>query len=266
MAAARTVIITGGAGGIGKACARRFAKAGDNVVIVDIKTEEGEALVEDIITKGGEAVYVNADVADRLCVHNVMARALDAFGRVDVLVNAVGVYHAGEVLDTSEEDYDRVLRANLKAPFLMSQAAAKQMEAQIDRANEPPAPGRYAIINLSSVQAVATGSDAVVYAASKGGLNQLTKAMALALAPVGVRVNAVAPGSIKTDIEPVQAADADEHTKVLSRTPLGRIGDPEEVAGVVFFLASEEASYVTGQCIYVEGGRLALNYLAEKAE
>jgi NAD(P)-dependent dehydrogenase (short-subunit alcohol dehydrogenase family) len=173
-----------------------------------------------------------------------------------VLVNNAGVIKTADFLEISEADFDAVLRVNLKGAFLVGQAAARVMAER----------GRGAIVNMSSANAVLAIPNQVPYVVSKGGLNQLTKVMALALADKGVRVNAVGPGSILTNILKVVMNDDAARRKILSRTPLGRCGEPEEVAKVVAFLASDEASYLTGQCIYPDGGRLALNYTVDVAE
>jgi len=160
-----------------------------------------------------------------------------------------------DFLDIAEADFDRVIRVNLKGMFLVGQAAARQMVAQV-KAGKPPG----AIVNMSSVNARVAIPNQVPYCVSKGGVDQLTKVMALSLSPHGIRVNAIGPGSIMTDILRGVAADQAARNRLLSRTPLGRIADPEEVAAVAAFLASRDASYITGETIYVDGGRLALNY------
>ncbi|MEM6850310.1 MAG: SDR family NAD(P)-dependent oxidoreductase [Pseudomonadota bacterium] len=259
----RTVLITGASRGIGRACARRFARHGDRVVIVDVDDEEGRSAEEEIKSNGGDALFIHGDVAERLHIHNVIARTLDAYGRIDILINNAVAHADANFLEFTEDDYDRVLATNLKAPFFMSQAVAKQIVAQMEAEDNPAEPlgaQGYAIINISSVMAITATAGQSAYSISKGGLNQLTKALAVALSPYGVRVNAVGPGSINTDIDRGYLQDEKARKRVLARTPLRRIGDPEEVVSAVFFLASPEAGYVTGQCLYVDGGRLALNY------
>ncbi|HZN31294.1 MAG TPA: SDR family oxidoreductase, partial [Xanthobacteraceae bacterium] len=166
-----------------------------------------------------------------------------------------GIIHAADFLDLKEADFDRVLRVNLKGAFLVGQAAARRMVAQV-KDGRPPG----TIINMSSINAVVAIPNHAPYCVSKGGLDQLTKVMALSLAPYGIRVNAIGPGSIMTDILKAVASDREAKRRLLARTPLGRIGDPDEIAAVAVFLASEDASYVTGQTIYADGGRLGLNY------
>ena len=256
--AGKTVIVTGGAKGIGKACVQRFAREGARVVIADIDEEAGEAVAESIRASSGEALFRECDVTRRLDVRNTVQAAVDAYGRLDFLINNAGIVHAADFLELKEEDFDRVLSVNLKGAFLMGQAAARQMVAQVEAGEAPGA-----IVNMSSVNAVLAIANQVPYTVSKGGLNQLTRVMALALAPYGIRVNAIGPGSIMTEMLAAVATDEAARRKVLSRTPLGRIGDPEEIAAIAAFLCSEDASYVTGQCIYADGGRLPRNYTVD---
>jgi glucose 1-dehydrogenase len=174
---------------------------------------------------------------------------------VDVLINNAAVLDSADFLELGEADFDRVLRVNLKGAFLMGQAAARQMVAQIKTGGVPGA-----IINLSSVNAVFALPDHAAYSISKGGIAQLTKVMALSLAPHGIRVNAIGPGSIMTAMLEKVMTDEAMRRRILSRTPLGRLGTPEEIANIALFLASDQASYITGQTIYADGGRLPLNY------
>ncbi len=171
-------------------------------------------------------------------------------GGLDVLVNNAAISTIADFLEVTEEDFDRVLRVNLKGYFLVGQAAAREMAAR----------GRGSIINMSSVNAVMAIETIAPYVVSKGGVNQLTSVMALALAPRGVRVNAIGPGTIMTPMSGALLTDEAVQRRVLSRTPIGRIGQPEEIAGIAVFLASEDSSYVTGQVIYADGGRMRLNY------
>jgi len=167
-------------------------------------------------------------------------------------VSNAGVVHAADFLDLEEADFDRVLAVNLKGMFLAGQAAARQMVKQ---------GGGGAIVNMSSVNAVLAIPNQVPYVVSKGGVNQLTRVMAVALAPHGIRVNAIGPGTILTELARTAVlGNKEAERKILSRTPLGRMGEPEEVASVAAFLASDDASYLTGQVIYPDGGRMALNY------
>ena len=174
-----------------------------------------------------------------------------AHGRIDVLVNNAGIFKAAPFLDVTEADFDAVLRVNLKGAFLVGQAVARVMAAQ----------GKGAIVNMSSVNAVMAIPSIASYNVSKGGINQLTRAMALALVDQGIRVNAVAPGTIATELA-AQAVLTDEASRlrILGRTPMKRLGQPSEIAEAVAFLASDAASYITGEILTVDGGRMALNY------
>ncbi|WP_406872782.1 SDR family oxidoreductase [Aminobacter sp. P9b] len=250
----KTAIVTGGAKGIGYAVAERLLSEGARVVIADIDQEQGDAAERDL-AKLGKARFVRADVGKRLDVHNLVASTIDAFGDVDVLVNNAGIDHQADFLDLTEDDFDRVLRVNLKGAFLAGQAVARIM---VERVTAGGAPG--SIVNMSSVNAVVAIADQVPYAVSKGGIAQLTSVMALGLAPYGIRVNAIGPGSISTDMLARVNADPAAMARVLSRTPLGRIGEPGEIAAIAAFLASDDASYITGQTIFADGGRLVLNY------
>jgi glucose 1-dehydrogenase len=255
----KTAIVTGGAHGIGLAIARRYVAEGAKVVIADIDTAAGEAAASEV--GAAQCRFVAADVGERREADNLVAETCRLFGEVDILVNNAGIVHGADFLDIKEADFDRVLRVNLKGAFLVGQAAAKQMVAQV-RA------GRHAgaIINMSSINARVAIANQVPYCVSKGGLAQLTKVMALSLAPHGVRVNAIGPGSIMTDILKSVANDREAMRRILSRTPLGRIGDPDEIASIAVFLASADSSYITGQTIFADGGRLGLNYVVPVAD
>ena len=248
----KVAIVTGGAKGIGRAIAEGFASDGAHVVIADIDENAGRSAASEI---GSSARFVRCDVGDRANAQNLVDRTIEAFGRIDVLVNNAGIVHAADFLDVTETDFDRVLRVNLKGAFLVGQAVARKMVEQVKAGGRPGA-----IVNMSSVNAVFAIANQVPYSASKGGINQLTKVMALSLAPYGIRVNAIGPGSIMTDMLASVNKDKAARNRLLSRTPLGRIGEPSEIAAVAAFLASDDASYITGQIIYADGGRLPLNY------
>ena len=258
----RVVIITGAATGIGLACARRFFADGYNVVLADRDEEAGKKAVQDLDVDGRRAIFITCDVSDRLSVHNLMAMTLNQFGRVDVLINNAAIALPGGILDLSLDDFDRVLSVNLRGAFLVSKVVTEFMIEEIEnredrsRLNERS----YAIINMSSINDRVAIPDYLAYTVSKGGLQQMTKAMALELAPYGVRVNAIGPGSVRTDMLNDVVGDENSMEKIYARTPLGRVAQADEVSGVAAFLASEDASYVTGETIYVDGGRLALNY------
>ena len=247
----KVAIITGAAAGIGRACAERFAAEGAKVVVSDLDAVKGEEVVEAIQSEGGDAIFVACDVGDKPQVDALVQSAVAAFGRLDCAVANAAIIHACDFLELEEQDFDRVLRVNLKGVFLTGQAAARQMVAQGTGGT---------IINMSSINAQVAIPAIPAYCASKGGLMQLTKSAALALAPHNIRVNAVGPGSIDTAMMSAVNADPAALARALSRTPLGRVGTAREIADVVAFLASDKASYITGETIYVDGGRLGLNY------
>ena len=248
----KVALVTGAAQGIGLACAAAFVREGARVVLADVNEVAVHREAMKLHESGAHTIGVGCDVSRKHDVQRAVTAALDAFGRIDIVVANAGVTHAAEFLDLEEEDFDRVLGVNLKGVFLVGQLAARQMARQ---------GGGGAIINMSSVNAVLAIPNQVPYVVSKGGINQLTKVMALSLAPHGIRVNAIGPGTILTELaKNAVLGNAEAERKILSRTPLGRMGEPDEVARVAVFLASDDASYVTGQTIYPDGGRLALNY------
>lgn len=253
----KTAIVTGASQGIGRACAERLAREGAKVVVSDVNDGEGAKVVTAITAAGGTAAYLSCDVSEKLDVHNLIAATLERFGTIDVLVNNAGIIDSADFLDLEEAEFDRVLKVNLKGYFLCGQAAARQMVKQ---------GGGGAIVNMSSVNAWFGMPDHVTYSVSKGGVAQLTKSMALSLASHGIRVNAVGPGSIETPILGEVIKDKKFLQKVMSRTPMGRIGKPEEIAAVVAWLASSEASYITGTTVFADGGRMPLGYVVPVAD
>lgn len=242
----RVVIVTGGAQGIGEACVRRFAREGAKLVIADLDAARGQALAGEL-----DATWIGCDVGDKAQVDALVARVVQRFGGIDILVNNAGILRAADFLDVTEADFDAVLRVNIKGAFLMGQAVARAMAQQ----------GRGAIVNMSSINGTVAIPNIASYVISKGGINQLTRVMALALADKGIRVNAVAPGTIATEMATRAVLGSEEaRIKVMSRTPMKRLGEPAEIADVVAWLASDAASYVTGEIVVVDGGRMPLNY------
>ena len=242
----RVCIVTGGAQGIGEACARRFAREGAVAVIADVDSARGQAVAAEL---GG--LFVACDVGDKAQVDTLVAQTVLKFGRIDVLVNNAGIFKAADFLDVSEADFDAVLRVNLKGSFLAGQAVAREMAKA----------GKGAIVNMSSVNGVLAIPNIASYNVSKGGINQLTRVMALALADKGIRVNAVAPGTIATELAAKAVLTSEEaKRRIMSRTPMKRLGEPSEIADAVAWLASDAASYVTGEIVVVDGGRMTLNY------
>ena len=216
------------------------------VVVVDMADAKGTALAEGL---GG--LYIHCDVGDKAQVDAMVAETLAAYGRIDVLVNNAGIFKSADFLDVTEADFDAVLRVNLKGSFLVGQAVAREMAKA----------GKGSIVNMSSVNGVMAIPNIASYNVSKGGINQLTRAMSLALADKGIRVNAVAPGTIATELA-AQAVltSAEAKNRILTRTPLKRLGEPSEIADAVAYLASDASSYITGEILVVDGGRMALNY------
>jgi NAD(P)-dependent dehydrogenase (short-subunit alcohol dehydrogenase family) len=254
--AGRVCIVTGGAQGIGEACVRRFAREGAKVVIADVADERGQALAGEL-----DALYVRCDVGDKAQVDALVAQTVRAHGCIDVLVNNAGIFKAASFLDVTEADFDAVLRVNLKGAFLVAQAVAREMAKAGAGKTLGERACNGAIVNMSSVNAFMAIPEISSYNVSKGGLNQLTRVMALALADHRIRVNAVAPGTIATELaaKAVLTSEAAKQ-KIMSRTPMKRLGLPQEIADTVAYLASDAASYVTGEIVVVDGGRMALNY------
>ncbi|MEZ5740791.1 MAG: glucose 1-dehydrogenase [Burkholderiaceae bacterium] len=244
----KTALVTGAAAGIGEAIAREYVSQGARVLMVDLNEAAGKALAAEL----GDAVrFVAADVAARDSAARCVADCVQAFGRLDILVNNAGIILTRDVLELTVDEFEKVLSVNLTAGFAFAQAAARQMKAQ--------GPGGV-IINMSSVNALLAIPDQLPYAVSKGGVAQLTRVLSVALVPYGIRVNAIGPGTIGTELarNAVLSSPA-ARQKVMSRTPMGRLGEPSEVATVATFLASDAASYISGQTLYVDGGRLPLN-------
>jgi len=250
----KTALVTGAAGGIGLAIARRFAAEGADVVMVD---RNADRLTESVDATQGEVRALVGDVTVPDDVDRMVALCESEFGGLDICVCNAGVIRAAEFLDLELADLDFVLNVNVRGAFLTAQRAARAMVRQGQGGS---------LIMLSSMTAELAMSNQLAYGASKGAVRQMTKSMALAMAPHGVRVNALGPGSIDTDIMATISNSPDNLRKVLSRIPMTRLGRPDEVAGVALFLASEDSSYVTGQTIYADGGRLALNYNVDVPE
>jgi glucose 1-dehydrogenase len=243
----KVAIVTGAARGIGLAVARRFVAEGARVALADWLADEVRGAADAL---GPAAWAVRADVGDATQVKGLVADTVTRFGRLDCMVANAAVQAEIPFLDLTEAEFDRVIRVNLKGTFLCGQTAARHMVETGTRGT---------IINMSSVNAVVTHPVLVHYAASKGGINMLTKGMAVSLAPHGIRVNAIGPGTVNTPINANFFSMPGMVDRFLMRTPLGRIAEADEIAQVTVFLASDESSYVTGTTIYADGGRLALN-------
>lgn len=250
--AGRTALITGGAGGIGLGCAQAFAAEGCDLALLDIDGDRLLPIAKDLAERSGRKVHaVVCDLSDAKAAQGAAIKAAAMLGSIQVLVNNAGILAPGDILDAELEDFDRVMAVNVRAPFVIGQTVARHMvDAKI----------KGAIINMSSINAILAIPNQIAYVTSKGAIGQMTKAMALALAPHGIRVNAIGPGTVVTDILKGVMDNEDARRRVLQRTPLKRLGQPLEIGKVAVFLASDDASYMTGQTLYPDGGRLALNY------
>ncbi|MGA0234201.1 MAG: SDR family NAD(P)-dependent oxidoreductase [Alphaproteobacteria bacterium] len=238
-------LVTGGAQGIGAACGKALAADGYHVVLADVQ----ESVMETAAALGGTGLICDMTDADAILA---MFDKIEAdLGPVSALVNNAGVAMPGDFLTYDLEAFDRVISINLRGVFIALQRAARTM---VDRGIEG------AIVNMSSINSVVAIPAIPAYCASKGGVNQITKSGALALADKNIRVNAVGPGSIDTEMMAGVNADPTAMARVMSRTPLKRVGTVEEIADVVAFLCSPKSSYITGETIYVDGGRMGLNY------
>lgn len=251
----RTAIVTGGAMGIGRGIVERLAEAGASVVVADADLEAAETTVKELTEQGRSAMAMYADVGDPDDVHRLVADTIGWRGRVDILVNDAGIFPSMPVLDMGPDDFDRVIRTNLRGVFLCSREAALRMRSQ-------DSGGR--IINITSIDALHPSSVGLAhYDASKHGVWGFTKNLALELAPHGIWVNAIAPGAIATPgvasmQSSVPGAPDPQATleAFLAHVPMGRVGAPDDIARAALFLASDLASYITGTQIVVDGGRL----------
>jgi len=239
----KVAVVTGSSRGIGRACALELARQGASVVVdYHSSPKEAEKVVKAIKAKGGKAIAVKCNVCDDEAVANLMAQAVKKFRKIDILVNNAGIYRSGSITQMKEEDWDAVLNTNLKGDFLCTRAVLKFMKKS----------GR--IVNISSIAGLVGFAGSSAYCASKGGVANLTRELALELAVKGIRVNAVCPGIIKTDMTKGMLADTKTRKGLLAAVPMGRPGIPEEIAKAVSFLVSDDASYITGHCLVVDGG------------
>jgi glucose 1-dehydrogenase len=244
----KIAIVAGGTKGIGLGIAVEFAREGARVVSGGRNSETGAAGVHAIEQAGGEALFVKCDVAEMADLEAIVEAAVERFGRLDIYVANAGINDSNKThfLDITPDQYDRIMGVNLKGMFFGGQKAAQQMIRQ----------GRGGvIINMSSVMAQLALDAQVVYTVSKGGIQQLTKVQAVALAPHNIKVNAMAPGPIETELMRRVGSDKELMDTILSRTPQGRIGTPRECGRLAVFLASEDSDFIFGQSIYIDGGR-----------
>lgn len=243
----KVVIVTGSARGIGRAIALGFGNQGARVAVADIRDEQGQETAELINRAGGKGFYIHTDVSNKNEVDTMIAKTVEKFGAIDILVNDAGICPFEDFLKIPEEMWDKVMQVNLKGNFLCSQAAAKVM---IEKAIK----GR--IINVSSISSIVGGEKQAHYCSTKAGINLLTASMAIALGPYGITCNAVLPGPIETDINKKDLANKKKRSNFIKRTPLRRIGQVEDVVGPVMFFASKDANWCTGSTLVVDGGIL----------
>lgn len=244
-------IVTGAGSGIGQEIAKRFGSEGAKVIVDYVGKPEGaEETLRAIESAGGEGVIVQADVTDGAAVQRLVDEAWKRFGSADILVNNAGMEKKSAFWDTPEEDYDKVMAVNLRGPFFLTQAFVRKLR-------DAKKPG--SIINISSVHEDMVFPGFATYCCSKGGLRMLMRDLAVELGPLGITVNNVAPGAIATPINKALLDNKEELNALLANIPLGRMGTPEDVAGLVAFLASADASYITGSTFVVDGG-LMRNY------
>lgn len=243
----KVAIVTGAAKGMGKAHALKLSGAGAKVVLTDIDVAGIQIVADEIKKMRGEAIVVKCDTSNKLDIDNVVAEAIKKFGKIDILVNNAGVYPFKPFLEMAEADFMKVININLKGYFLMAQACAKEMAKQKSGS----------IVNITSVAATMGFAGLAHYCASKGGVTAMSKAIALELAPLGIRINNVAPGAINTPGATNTSMTKEQNDAMLAPIPMKRQGESEEIANAVLFLASDESSYMTGSTITVDGGWLA---------
>jgi len=246
----KVALVTGAQRGMGAADARALAAQGAVVVVTDLDCVQCEEVVQTIQRDGGEVIALEMDVTKKDDIDRVCDEVIKKYGHIDILVNNAGIYQPKAFLDLSEEDWDRTMSVNLKGQFMCAQRVAHEMKKQ----------GSGRIVNIASISSggVGVGVPASVhYTASKGGIIGMTEAMSVDLAPYNILVNAIAPGGIDTPMANPEGKKPEELSGMMQRASLKRIGTPEEVAAAVVFLASDEASYITGTTLYVDGGWLA---------
>ena len=241
----KVAIVTGAARGIGRAIAEGFGREEARVVVADVLTAEGESTAEAIRIRGSESVFIKTDVSVKTDVEHLVGLTVKQFGTIDILVNVAGICPFKDFLEIPEEMWDHVLDVNLKGVFLCSQAAAKVM---VDKGTH----GR--IISIGSISSIVGGAQQAHYCSTKAGINLLTASIAIALGPHGITCNVVMPGPVETDINKEDLADVKKREYFINRTPLRRIGQPEDIVGPVMFFASDDVAWCTGSTLVADGG------------
>jgi glucose 1-dehydrogenase len=245
----KVVLVAGAGGGIGGAGAEGLAREGAGVVCTDIDAAAAETAAARIRAAGGRAIAIALDVRDRSAVDAAVAATVREYGRLDVLLDSAGVSGGASFLDFEHSEWERIIAVNLTGMFHLGQAAARQMVRQ---------GGEGSIINVTSQLAEVARPGSAAYIASKGGGRSLTQAMALDLAPHGIRVNAIAPGPTLTGLTRATYADPERRRATITQVPLGRMGEPEDIVGAILYLASDESRWVTGSTVTVDGGYNAM--------
>lgn len=247
----KTAIVTGGAGGIGRATSLAFAREGARVAVVDLRADAAEVVVEEIRAAGGEAIALGADVSQEEEIRGVVAAVVEAYGTVDVVFNNAGIIRRTTAVTTTVDEWDLVFGVNVRSIFLMCKHVVPIMEKN----------GGGSIVNTGSGWGLKGGGTAISYCASKGAVVNMTRALAIDHGAAGIRVNSVNPGDVNTGMLRDEARqlsqDADSFLAEAADRPLGRMGEPEEVAAAVLWLASDDSSYVTGSALVVDGGGIA---------
>jgi NAD(P)-dependent dehydrogenase (short-subunit alcohol dehydrogenase family) len=248
--AGKVAIITGAAKGMGRAHALTLARAGAKVVVTDIDVDGIQKVVEEIKKERGEAISIKCDQSQKSDIDDVISQTVSKFGKIDILVNNAGIFPFKPFLEMEEKDFEKVIDVNLKGYFLMTSACAKEM--QKNSKNEKGQRG--AIVNISSVAAIKGFAGLAHYCASKGGVNAMSNAIAIELAPLGIRINCIDPGAIDTPGASIAQMPEEQRKAIMAPIPMKRQASAEEVANAVLFLVSDEASYMTGAEVVVDGG------------
>lgn len=244
----RTAIVTGGSSGIGRAICLKLAGEGANVVVADVRSEpleNGAPTHEKIQSEGGDSIFIETDVSDEESVQDMVYQAAERFGKIDILVNNAGVHHSASVTDESEEGWDEIMNVNLKGCFLCSKHVLEHMEAEDIDGD---------VVNIGSIAGLVGYGESAAYCASKGGIVELTREMALDYGGDGININAVDPGVIKTAMTEDLREDEETRQFMEQNTIAPRLGEPEDIANAVLFLASDESDFILGENLVVDGG------------